>query len=52
LNIEVVAEGIETQSVLEKVNVTKCDYVQGNFYSAPVQPNEIEHMFVAQPFRQ
>ncbi len=52
LNIEVVAEGIETQSVLEKVNVTKCDYVQGYFYSAPVEPKEIEHMLVAQPFRQ
>ncbi len=52
LNIEVVAEGVESKSVLEKVNLAKCDYVQGYFYSPPVQSKEIEQMFVAQPFRQ
>lgn len=51
LDIEVVAEGVETQAVLEKVNITECDYVQGYFYSAAVQAKEIEQMFVAQPFR-
>lgn len=50
LNIKVVAEGIETQAALEKVNLTNCDYVQGFYYSAPVSCAEIEQLFVEQPF--
>ncbi len=51
LNIEVVAEGIESKAALDKVNITNCDYVQGFFYSAAVSSSEIEKLFVQQPFR-
>jgi EAL domain-containing protein (putative c-di-GMP-specific phosphodiesterase class I) len=51
LNIDVVAEGVETLASLQKINLTECDYVQGYYYSAPVKAQEIEHIFVAQPFR-
>ena len=51
LNIKVVAEGIETKAVLEKINIANCDYVQGYYYSAAVSKNEIEKLFIKQPFR-
>ena len=50
LNIKVVAEGIETRAALEKVSLTLCDYVQGFYYSEPVSINEIERLFITQPF--
>ena len=50
LNIKVVAEGIETKAALEKVSLTLCDYVQGFYYSEPVSINEIERLFIEQPF--
>jgi EAL domain-containing protein (putative c-di-GMP-specific phosphodiesterase class I) len=46
----VVAEGIETKAALEKVSLTLCDYVQGFYYSEPVSINEIERLFIEQPF--
>jgi EAL domain-containing protein (putative c-di-GMP-specific phosphodiesterase class I)/FixJ family two-component response regulator len=51
LNIKVVAEGIETKAALEKINIANCDYVQGYYYSAAVSKNEIEKLFIKQPFR-
>ena len=51
LNIKVVAEGIETKAALEKINIANCDYVQGFYYSAAVSKNEIEKLFIKQPFR-
>lgn len=51
MNIDVVAEGIETQEALEKVDVANCDYVQGYFYSAAVNDQDIEKMFIMQPYR-
>jgi len=51
MNVNVVAEGVETQGTFEKIEAANCDYVQGYFYSVPISEQEIEKMFLIQPFR-
>ncbi len=40
LGIDVIAEGVETLEVLEKLKELGCDYVQGYYYSKPVSSEE------------
>jgi diguanylate cyclase (GGDEF)-like protein len=41
LGLTVVAEGIETNLQVNKLKETGCDYIQGFYYSKPVEENEI-----------
>lgn len=50
LNLEVVAEGVETQEQLSYVLKSKCEQAQGFFFSKPVGPEEIEGI-LAEGFR-
>jgi EAL domain-containing protein (putative c-di-GMP-specific phosphodiesterase class I) len=38
LRMKVVAEGVETEAQLERLRAGGCDYAQGYFISAPVEP--------------
>lgn len=45
LGIEMVAEGIETQSQLRKLKALSCQYGQGYLFSRPVNPSSINYLF-------
>lgn len=36
MNMEIVVEGIETQTMVEQFTELNCDYIQGYFYSKPI----------------
>ncbi len=40
MKLKVVAEGVETESQLEKLNQSDCDYVQGYWFSRPMPEEE------------
>jgi EAL domain-containing protein (putative c-di-GMP-specific phosphodiesterase class I) len=40
LNLEVVAEGVESRELLDYLMVQGCDYAQGFYFSPPVPPEE------------
>lgn len=42
MNLETVAEGIETESQLSRVRSLGCDYIQGYYYSKPIPVDEFE----------
>jgi EAL domain-containing protein (putative c-di-GMP-specific phosphodiesterase class I) len=42
LNLEVVAEGVETQKQLEFLQSNHCEEVQGFYFSKPIKSNELE----------
>jgi diguanylate cyclase (GGDEF)-like protein len=42
LDLEVIAEGVETQTQLEYLNQKMCDEVQGFFYYKPMPADEVE----------
>lgn len=44
LNMEIVAEGVETNEQLDYLREAGCDKIQGYLFSRPVTPNEIEKM--------
>jgi diguanylate cyclase (GGDEF)-like protein/PAS domain S-box-containing protein len=44
LNLQVIAEGVETEEQLEYLREQKCDYAQGYYISPPVPNNEIEEI--------
>ena len=44
LGLEVLAEGVETESQLEFLNRKRCDYVQGYYYYKPMPAEEIEKL--------
>ncbi|KQO01249.1 putative bifunctional diguanylate cyclase/phosphodiesterase [Paenibacillus sp. Leaf72] len=44
LNIQVIAEGVETQEQIEFLRKHNCDEMQGYFWSAPVPSDNIEQM--------
>lgn len=50
LNLEVVAEGVETKEQLSYVLESKCEQAQGYFFSRPVAPEEVEKI-LAEGFR-
>lgn len=44
LEIKVVAEGVETESQVEFLNRSGCDFAQGYFFSPPVGPDEVPRL--------
>jgi EAL domain-containing protein (putative c-di-GMP-specific phosphodiesterase class I) len=42
LELEVVAEGIETEAQSEWLRATGCEYGQGYFYSKPLTPGKLQ----------
>lgn len=41
LGLQAIAEGIETRGQVEKLIAAECDYVQGNYFSKPLWPDQI-----------
>ncbi|THB77792.1 MAG: EAL domain-containing protein [Desulfobulbaceae bacterium] len=50
LNMQVIAEGVETNEQLRSLKVAGCDYVQGYYFSRPV-PEEVMRGFLISPIR-
>ncbi len=48
MDINVVAEGVETKEQLAKLRALKCGYAQGYFFSRPVESKIIEGLLAAQ----
>ncbi|MCD8396285.1 MAG: EAL domain-containing protein [Lachnospiraceae bacterium] len=44
LNLEVVAEGVETRRQMERLRDLDCDYVQGYYMAKPMPPEEFEKL--------
>ncbi len=42
--LQVVAEGVETESELELVRAARCDLIQGFLFGAPMMAGEVEHL--------
>jgi len=51
LNLEAVAEGVETAEQVAFLRENGCDEIQGYFFSPPVWPEQIERMFAEQSAR-
>jgi EAL domain-containing protein (putative c-di-GMP-specific phosphodiesterase class I) len=49
LNLNVIAEGVETQAQVDFLCENGCDEVQGYYFSRPVTPAEMGAMLAAQP---
>jgi diguanylate cyclase (GGDEF)-like protein/PAS domain S-box-containing protein len=47
LNIQVIAEGVETEAQMEFLRKHNCDEMQGYFWSPPVSSDNIEQMLAA-----
>lgn len=45
LNLEVVAEGIETHEQFRRLRVGKCNYIQGYYFCKPLEIDEVESSF-------
>ncbi|OBZ08875.1 PAS domain S-box protein [Bacillus sp. FJAT-27264] len=45
LNMDVIAEGIETRAQLDILTEQDCNEVQGYFYSRPLSANDVEQLF-------
>ncbi|MFT2091298.1 EAL domain-containing protein [Paraglaciecola sp. 2405UD69-4] len=50
MNIEVVAEGVETERQAKMLKKFGCHYIQGYFYSRPVTKENFEKILINQPF--
>ncbi len=48
MNMDVIAEGIESEAQLEFLRRNGCKYAQGYLFSPPVDPRKIEEMFNVQ----
>jgi len=46
LNLQTVAEGVETEEQLDFCFSNGCDYIQGYFYSPPIKASEFEEKFL------
>jgi diguanylate cyclase (GGDEF)-like protein len=46
LNLQVVAEGVETAAQLEFLRKERCDFIQGYFYSAPLSAEQLEPLLL------
>ncbi len=40
MNMEIVAEGIETENLVQRFSDMKCEYIQGYYYSKPIPKND------------
>ena len=47
LNLEVVAEGVENKTQIEFLKKHDCEYVQGQYFSMPVPPEDLPEIFEA-----
>lgn len=47
LNLEVVAEGVENETQLAFLNKHNCEYVQGQYFSMPVKPEDLPGLYQA-----
>lgn len=45
LNLEVVAEGIETEEHFKRLKVGECDYIQGYYFSKPLEAETVEENY-------
>jgi EAL domain-containing protein (putative c-di-GMP-specific phosphodiesterase class I) len=50
LDLEVIAEGIETPQELQKLRELECDYIQGFLFARPIPSAEIETLLASHPF--
>lgn len=48
LNLDIVAEGIETRDELEQLRELSCQYGQGYFFARPLPPSDAERLLVDQ----
>ena len=48
MNMEAIAEGVETVEQLEELRALKCDYFQGYWFSKPLDSKEVEALFEKQ----
>ena len=48
LNLEVVAEGVETQAVWDQLTTLGCGIAQGYFLTPPLPPEEFRHWLAGQ----
>jgi len=46
LNLKIIAEGVETEEQKEFVFSNGCDYIQGYYYSPPIDADEFEEKFL------
>lgn len=49
LDMEVLAEGVETSDQLSRLRALKCDSGQGNFFSHPLDPSDVLELVSAGP---
>ncbi|MFM2312948.1 MAG: hypothetical protein RLZZ04_2224 [Cyanobacteriota bacterium] len=49
LDMDVIAEGIETTSQLAQLKLLKCEYGQGFFFSKPLSKNNAEAFIANSP---
>jgi EAL domain-containing protein (putative c-di-GMP-specific phosphodiesterase class I) len=49
LNTEVVAEGVETLTQLERLREMACDFAQGYYFLRPVEPEPIDRLMLRRP---
>ena len=51
MNLTVVAEGVETQEQMKRLQALQCDYAQGYYFSKPISIDEFEELLQAQSNR-
>ena len=51
LNMQVVAEGVETKEQLEILRAHKCDFIQGYYFSRPLPAEELVQFLSDQPLQ-
>jgi len=49
LNMDVIAEGVETKEQFKRLQALNCEYAQGYFFSRPVDQKKAEHLITSRP---
>ncbi|MGL4819782.1 MAG: putative bifunctional diguanylate cyclase/phosphodiesterase [Bacilli bacterium] len=47
MHLNVIVEGVETESQLEKVKQLGCSYIQGYYFSKPINAAEVEELYLS-----